>query len=332
MPEGTKQLSPLDIVNSANRFVEQVMPVLPFVGFFLGFFLHRIFIGVNDLVPLIFGFMTLSGAMNLRFRELGRAASSPRAFLFFFLTTRILIPLIVFLLISPVLRNDPDSISGLVLIYAVPMAVTSFMWVTIYKGDIALVLAFIFLDTMMAPLVVPGTIRLLLGASVSLDTKGMVLSLIYIIVIPTVIGVTLNESSRGKIPRLISPWFSPVSKLCMIPLIAANSAYVAPQIRLDNPHLWIIFVACILLNILGFTIGKIMGVLGKFDREKQITIFMGAGLRNNSVAMVLGMQFFAPPAALPAVLGVITQHIIAGIMGRILMKKTGKDDENGKNS
>ena len=322
MPEGTKQFSPPDIANSVSKIIDQGMPLLPFIGFVLGFLLPRLFIGVNNLVPWIFGIMTLSGAMNLRFRELGRAASSPRPFLYFFLTTRIFMPLAVFLLTSLVFKNDPDSISGLVLIYAVPMAVTSFIWVTICKGDIALILAFILLDTLLAPLAVPGTIRLLLGTRISLDVTGMALSLVFIIVIPTIIGVILNESSRGKIPAVINPWLSPVTKLSIILLIAANAAYVAPQIRLDNPRLWIISAACILFNILGFTSGRIMGILGKFDMQKQIAFSMGAGLRNNSVAMVLGIQFFAPPAALPAVMGVMTQHIIAGIMGRFLMKKT----------
>ena len=303
-----------------DEVLAKAMPLVPVIGLVLGVSLPWVFIQLRPHITWLFAAMTLSGALRLKARDLGRAALSPKPLIFYFFTSRILMPLIVYVLSRLAFQNDIDMAWGFVLLFAVPTAVTSFVWTTIFKGDLALVLTIIFLDTIMAPLVGPWTVRILLGATINLDTIGMALSLTYMIVIPTIAGVVLNESSKGKIPIIISPWIAPISKLAMIPIIAANASVVADQIRLDNPRVWIIIISCIFFNVLGFFIGKLMGSLGKLDREKQITLFLTTGLKNNSAAMILGIQFFPANAALPAVLGIMTQHIVAGIIGRFFTR------------
>jgi len=146
------------------------------------------------------------------------------------------------------------------------------------------------------------------------------------IAIPTVLGVTLNELSRGKIPALINPWLSPFSKLCIPFLIAASAAAVAPQVRLDNPRVWLIIACCISFSVLGFVCGKFTAMAGKLGKEKQISLFFGAGLRNTSAAMILGTQFFPASAALPSVLGIMFQQTIAAVMGRLMLGKAAKGE------
>jgi predicted Na+-dependent transporter len=82
------------------------------------------------------------------------------------------------------------------------------------------------LDTIAAPFLVPGTLSLLCGAKVALDMTGMAVSLVLIVVIPTILGVAINEASRGKIPARISPYFNPFSKICLMLVIAANASAV----------------------------------------------------------------------------------------------------------
>lgn len=316
---------PFPLAERINQLLERAMPLLAPSGVALGVLLPQIFLGLRPFIPWIFGAITLAGALKLRARELGRAVSSPLPVILFMVTAHFLMPLLVLFLSGLVFRNDPDTVSGYVLLYAVPTAVTSFIWVSIFKGEPALALAIILLDTVLAPVLTPGTVRLLLKTGVDLDMSGMAVSLIFMIAVPTIIGVFLNESSRGKIPALIGPFLAPLSKICIILLVAANSAAVAPQIRPDNPRLWIIIAVCISLSVLGFVCGKLAGIAGRLGREKQITLFFACGLRNTSAAMTLGIDFFPPAAALPAVLGVMFQQTIAAVLGRLLLKKNGED-------
>ena len=316
---------PSGTANSINKFLERIFPLLSPMGVALGVLLPGLFIHLRPIIPWLFGTITLSGALKLRVRELGRAASSPLPIIFYFLYAHVVIPLLIFLLSTLIFKNDPDSVTGFVLLYSVPTAVTAFIWISIFRGDSALSLALILLDAILAPLVIPATVRLLLGTSVHLDMTAMAFSLFFMIVIPTILGVVLNELSRGKIPAAADPWLSPFSKVCMVMMIASNSASVAPQIRPNDPHFWIIALVCIGFIIMNFISARLMGIAGKFGREKQVSLFFASGLRNTSAAMTLGTEFFPAAAALPPILGIMLQQITAGIFGRILLR--GKKDD-----
>ena len=315
----------LETLESINRTFEKSMPLFAPLGVTLGVFFPSIFLELKPYVPWVFGLITLAGALKLQARELVKAISSPMPLLFFFFSAHVLMPLIVFFVSSLVFPNDPDIVSGYVLLYSVPTAVTSSIWVSIYRGDLALCLTLILLDSVLAPVIVPGTVKLLLGTSISFNMTGIIISLIFMVAIPTIVGVTLNETSRGKIPALINPWLNPISKICIVLVVAPNAAAAAPKIHPENPLLWAVIIFCISFSALGFCCGKLTGLAGKFKKEKQITTMFIVGFRNTSAAMTLGTEFFPGSAALPAVLGIMFQQMIAGIMGRILLGKRSGD-------
>ena len=311
-----------------SRLLDRTMPILAPLGVVMGILLPFIFINLRPFVPWLFGIMTLSGALKLKARDVIQAVKNPMPIVFFFLTSRLIMPLVVLFLSSMIFGDDSDTISGYVLLYSVPTAVSGFIWVSIFKGDSALALALILLDTLLAPLVVPGTVRLLLGTKATLDMAGMTMSLIYMIVIPTIIGVALNELSRGAVPKLIDPYMGSLSKICLVLVISANCAAVAPQFNPKNIRIWIIAAVCICFIILGFSFGKLtglvgrhFGLLGKSSKEKEVSIFFASGLRNISAAMTLGIEFFPQAASLPTVLGVVFQQSICAIMGRLYLGK-----------
>lgn len=322
-------MKPVEGAKKVNKFLEKAMPLIPVLGVTTGVLLSWVFVNLRPFVPWLFAAMTLSGALNLRVREIGRTAVSPLPILLFFFSSRIIMPVMVLFLSRLIFRNNPDVVLGFVFLYSFPTAVTGFIWVSIFKGDIALVLALILLDTILAPVFVPLTMQLLLGAEVVLDTMNMVIPLLFMVVLPTLLGVTLNEASRGKIPSLIGPWLSPLAKLFIFFVIAANSAALAPKIRLDNYFIWLIIAACICFNVLGFLCGKFMGFAGKLNDDKQTALLIAAGLKNTNAAMTLGVELF--PAytftALPAVFGIMTQHTLVALAGRIFTKKDAKKDK-----
>ena len=311
-------LSPPEIFAVLNTQIERFMPLLTPVGVTVGFLFPQVFLAIRPFVPWLFGTMTLSGALKLRTRELGLVIRHPFPILLFFLVAHLLMPLMVRFLSALVFPGDFDTVSGYVLLYSVPTAVTGFIWVSIFHGDPALSLALILLDTILAPLVVPGTVFLLLGTKISLDMTGMTLSLVFMVVLPTFAGVGINEFSRGKIPALVSPYLSPFSKFCVLAVVAANTAAVAPRVQF-NLHVLGISLVCIVFTVLGFICGKTTGTLSGLNHARKVSVFFGSGLRNTSAAMTLGIDFFPGNAALPAVLGIVYQQTIAAAMGRLLM-------------
>jgi predicted Na+-dependent transporter len=314
---------PAEIAGFFNEWLERLMPLLTPTGILAGFLFPGILIRVRPFVPLLFGLMTLSGALRLTLRDFSRTLKKPLGIGLFFMSSHILMPLMVFLIASLIFRGDPDTIAGYVLLYSVPTAVSGFIWVAMFRGDSALCLTLILLDTLLAPLIVPGTTSLLLGARVDLDMRGIALALIGMVVIPTIIGVGINEISRGKVPNLACPYLTPLAKLCMVTLIAANASPAASLIHAGDPHIWLIAAVCIVLAVLGYVLSKITAAVGKLNPEKRITLFFSTGLRNISSATTIAIDFFPPAAALPCLLGIVFQQVMAAIMGRLLLVRGG---------
>jgi len=317
-----------ETASALNNFLDRKMAFLIPTGVVLGLVFPAIFIKIRPLVPLLFGILTFTGAMKLKARDLLLAVKNPVPVILFLITAHCIMPLAVLFISSAIFRNDPNTVSGFVLLYSVPTAVVSFIWAAIYKGDAALTLAIILLDTLLAPFVVPGTVKILLGTKIMLNMTGMTLSLIYMIVIPTIIGVTMNEISKGVVPKKAGPFLGPLSKICLAFVISANCAAIAPQVNFKSTRLWIIAGTCIALTVLGFSLGKIfgylggrLGLLGKNKKEKTASIFFATGLKNISAAMTLVIEFFPQAASLPTVLGVVFQQSICAIMGRLYLGK-----------
>jgi tagaturonate reductase len=314
-----KNSRPVEFALALNAWFERLMPVLTPVGVILGFLLPAFFIRLRPLIPWLFGLMTLSGAVKMKAREFSLVLREPLPIALALVSSHVIMPLLALLVSTLVFREERGIVSGYVLVYSVPTAVSGFIWVSIYKGDNALALALILIATIAAPLVTPGTMSALLGTRTALDMTGIALSLVMMVVVPTAAGIGLNEISRGKAPRIIAPFLNPLAKCCLILVISANAAAVAPQVHLMDPQIWIIAGVCILLAAAGYGLSRLIGALCRLPPEKQITVFFSTGLRNISAAATIAIEFFPQQAALPALLGIVFQQTMAALMGRLLL-------------
>lgn len=288
----------------------------------LGLFLPEYFSHLRPFVPWLFGLMTFSGALQLTASELGAAIKNPVPILLFFFSTHIIMPLAA-LGSSSVLFNNPEVITGFVLLFAGPTAVSGFIWVVIFKGDKALSLTLILIDTLLAPAVVPATISILMGAKAEMDMSGIAVSLCFMVVIPTIIAVAINEISRGKIPKMICPAFDPFAKLCLITVIAANSSAVAHILKFNDLLIWGMALLCVCLTTTGFILARLSGIAGRFSDQKCASLVLAGGLRNNSAVMTIAVAFFPEAAVIPGVLSILFQQTVVAIVGKILIKKHG---------
>jgi len=309
-----------DLLVKLNNHLGRLIPITTPMGIVLGFLFPHVFIKLRPYVPWLFGMMTFSGALKLRASELTDAVRKPAPIFLFFAASHVIMPLAA-LLSSSLIFDNADLIAGFVLLFAGPTAVSGFIWVAIFKGDKALGLTLILLDTLLAPLIVPGTVSILMGTKIAMDLSGIAVSLFFMVVLPTIIGVTLNETSKGKVSARLCPSFDPAAKICLILVIAANASPVAPGIRFNDPLLWKAALVCILLTVCGFLLARLNGVIGKYGDEKNVSMIISGGLRNNSAVMTIAVTFFPEAAVLPTLLSIVFQQTIAAIIGNLLVKK-----------
>ncbi len=158
------------MLHSLNVRLNRLMPLITPISIIVGVFCGSSLSSFTYLSPWLFAFMTFAGSISLGFRDFLNVLKKP-APLIICLFILHLVPCRSLLWPSYHLAfpGDAYTITGLILVPAIPTGVSSFVWVSIYKGNIALTLSIILIDTILAPFAVPGVLSLLIGASVKLD-------------------------------------------------------------------------------------------------------------------------------------------------------------------
>lgn len=185
-------------MNSLNKRLQKLMPVLTPVSLVIGVLLEDIGGQLLFLVPWMFAFMTFAGSLSMNFEGVKSIKKYPKAILFTIAFLHILMPIWAYI-VSKVIFDDHLLTIGFVLAVAIPTGVTSFIWVSICRGHLALCLAIILIDTLISPLIIPALLHVVVGQTIELDTASIILDLLWMVVLPSIGGILLNEWTNGKI-------------------------------------------------------------------------------------------------------------------------------------
>lgn len=148
---------------SSNRVLERIMPLLTPAAIVVGVLNEVSLLPLTWLVPWIFAGMTLIGSLKSNFRDLLAVLVKPQKLIILLVILHVVMPLIGWLAAMLFFPGDPYTVTGYVLLFAIPTGVVSVVWVSMHGGNIALTLALILIDTLLSPLIVPATLYVLMG-------------------------------------------------------------------------------------------------------------------------------------------------------------------------
>lgn len=308
-----------------NKHLEKMMPLITPISVILGVLLSGYLKDYSFLIPWLFAFMTFNGSLNSNFRSLQQVGKHPLPLVAAIFILHMLMPVWAWGFGHLSFSGNTYTITGLILAMAIPTGITSFVWVSIYRGNIALTLSIILIDTFLSPFVVPATLSLLVGHKVEMDVIGMMKGLFGMIVIPSLLGMILNQVTKGRIKDILSPSLAPVSKIFMAIVVMINGAVVAPfLIKVDLELIKIALVA-FLIAFSGYFISFFIAKLLKSDKETVIALTFTGGMRNISAGTVLAVSYFPAPVAVPVVIGMLFQQVLASIYGFMLDRYFNKE-------
>jgi BASS family bile acid:Na+ symporter len=297
-----------------NRQLERVLPLITPMGVLIGVVFSSYLSGYTYLSPWIFAFMTFSGSLNSNFSQFLKSLTQPVPLITTLLILHLIMPLLAMGAGHLLFSGDSLTITGLILAAAIPTGITSFVWVAIYKGNTTLTLAIILIDTLLSPFVVPYTLSILIGAKVHMDIGAMMQGLFLMVVLPSMLGMLLNQWTKGRI-KSWSPGLAPFSKIGLGTVVAINGAVVAPYLRHFDAKLYGLAFTVLGLAMLGYTLGWTAAKLMRWDHDIVIALIFNAGMRNISAGAVLAVAYFTPPVAIPVVLGMLFQQSLASLFG-----------------
>lgn len=303
-----------------NYRLEKLMPLITPLSVVVGVLLGDVLSPYAILVPWVFAFMTFSGSLSTGFREFAEVVSRPLPIVAALFILHVLMPLLAWAAASSLFHEDPYTITGIVLGMVIPTGITSFIWVSIYKGSIPLSLSIILVDMMLSPLVVPASLSVLVGTHVHIDALNIMKGLLWMIVLPSLAGMLLNQLTRGGIKQTLGPKLAPFTKLGMGAVVGINGAVVAPYLSHVSGKLMSVALLVVFLAAVGYGLGWGISRLMKWERDVSVSMMFNGGMRNISGGAVLAIAYFSPPVAIPVVIGMLFQQMLASLFGAMADK------------
>ena len=138
---------------------------------------------------------------------------------------------------------EPEIAAGVILVGAVPGGVASNLMTYLSRGDVALSVTMTACSTLLSPVMTPLMMKLLAGRLVPIDFWEMMLSILNMVIVPTVAGVIANKILYSR-----SVWLQrsgPVALIAVVSslaaaAVAASSARVASSVLTASTTSWLL--------------------------------------------------------------------------------------------
>ncbi|RXJ02526.1 bile acid:sodium symporter family protein [Anaerobacillus alkaliphilus] len=307
------------MIEKLNRKLEKQIPYLTPLCVLSGITFLSFLEAWAFLVPWIFACITFSSSLGLKVKDIGKALRNPLPIFVCLIILQVIMPLLAFGVGKLFFADNIYIVTGLVLAFIIPTGIVSLMWVSIHNGNTANTLSIILVNTLLSPFLVPLTLKVLLGADVSLDTVGLMNGLFWMIVIPSLLGILFSHF-YSKPSVAVKAKLAPFSKIGLLVVIVFNSSVISPYFTRVDLQLVILLVILVALVITGYAIGIFSAKLFKWDYGIAISLAYNSGIRNNGVGAALAITYFPPQVTLPIIVVILFQQVLAATIGKFLKK------------
>ena len=266
------------------------------------------------LINPLLGVIMFGMGLTLKAEDFKVVFSRPKDVLVGCLAQFTVMPLLAFAL-TKIFRLEPALAIGVILVGCCPGGTASNVITYLAKGDLALSVGMTAVSTLLAPVLTPLLVWLLAGETVDVDVVGMLLSILWVVILPIALGLLVKrfwprttEQASAYLPALST------LAICVIVLIviAANAHKL-----LDGGL--VILLVVVLHNVCGLGAGYLIGTLLRLTPAKRRAISIEVGMQNSGLASSLATLHFAayPLATIPGALFSVWHNISGAIVAKL---------------
>lgn len=210
---------------------------------------------------------------------------------------------------------------GVILVGCCPGGTASNVITYLAKGDLALSVGMTATSTLLAPVLTPLLVWLMAGTIVNVDTIGMLLSIVYVVIAPIVLGL-LCQHFLPKITKSVTPYLPAFSSLVIAIVVGIVVSHNADRLLLGG---MIVVLTVVVHNILGLLIGFLIGRFLRLPNAKCTAVSIEVGMQNSGLASSLANLHFAayPLATIPGAIFSVW-HNISGTLAANLFQRINK--------
>jgi BASS family bile acid:Na+ symporter len=276
------------------------------------------------LITIGLGIIMLGMGITLRWEDFRRIGKMPGRVLLGVMLQFTVMPAFGFFL-GYLFGLPKEYAVGLSLVANCPGGTASNVICYIAELDVPLSVTMTTVSTLAAVVLTPFLTSLLVGNRLYVDTLGLLLSTVQVIVIPVVLGLALRQW-LPKITKNILPVMPSVAVL-MITLIVASIIGAGREYIISGGVM--LFVSVFLLHSSGFLFGYFIArLIGAADTAAK-TISIEVGMQNSGLGVVLARQnFTSPMVAIPSAISSLFHSLIASVLAGIWRKTQREKGEN----
>ena len=224
--------------------------------------------------------------------------------------------------LAKVFQLDEALALGVILVGCCPGGTASNVITYLAKGDLALSVGMTGVSTVLAPLLTPLLTWVLAGESIQVDVAGMLLSILWVVILPIVLGLVIKSLWPKFTEKAMDylPAFSSVAIAFTVSIvISANASKL-----LASGFLIILVVIC--HNLCGLGLGYLIGRLTGMPEPKKRAVSIEVGMQNSGLASSLATLHFAayPMATIPGAIFSVWHNISGAIVAWLYTQKDKK--------
>lgn len=316
----------MDTWKRLGGFIGANMPVIVVGCVATGVLLPHELAWLKPLVPALFAFMTFQGSLGNTLGQLGEVLRHPAPLFAILGVSLVAMPALAFLLSSAIFAGNTNIVTGILIEYSVPIGIVSFMWVGMFSGNTALALTAILVSTLVSPITIPLTLKLLMGASIDVDAPAMMFDMTLMIAAPALVGMIVNDLTRGWGRDVLSPAAAPLSKIFLVLIITSNSTAMSEYVLHMTWTRLGVALFILLFALSGFAWGALVARVLRVNAPTAVTMSFDCGLRNISSGAVIATRYFPGEVVFPVMCGTLFQQLLASLVGRAMTRAVGRRD------
>lgn len=262
----------------------------------------------SAIMPLLAMIMFAMG-LTLRSSDFKRVWNNPQPIALAIIIQFSVMPIAAVLLSKAFGLSDELTI-GMVIVGACAGGTASNVMTYLARGDVALSVSMTLASTLWGVFATPWIISITAGEVIKIDSQGILLSLIQMVLIPIVAGFLITHF-QPNFANKINKYLADIASGLILLIIAIIVALNAEEIGTLG---YGVFAAVALHNIIGLISGY---AAGKLTRQTEVTcrtLAIEIGMQNSGLGVALALKYFGPLAALPGAVFSIWHNISGAIL------------------
>ena len=275
-----------------------------FLFLIVGVFFPSTLLLFKNYIPVFLGLVMFLMGMTLELTDFKKILKKPSLFFFVTFLQFTIMPVAALVLVKTF--NIPPELSlGVIILGCCPGGTASNLITYLCNGNVALSIVCTFFSTIVSVFLTPILIFLLSNKNIDINVISLIKSSFFIVFLPVFFG-------------LIFKIFVPMHKfLKLLPKISEFFiAFIigiifSLNLNLLNQLSYSLFFCIVLHNLIGLSMGFLIGgFLGLSLREKK-TISIEVGMQNSGLGMALSILHFSKIVALPSAIFSLWHNISA---------------------